>query len=448
MPTKDHQTEYDAIVVGLGRTGLACLRYLHGRGLKVSVVDTRAEPPMMAEARREVPDIEIRMGALDPDFLCRARQLVVSPGVPVKAAAIQAAREAGVEVVGDIELFARSVRAPAIAITGSNGKSTVTRLVEYMGRETGIDVVAVGNIGTPALDVLSEPEHSWYVMELSSFQLETTDSLYPAAAVVLNVSLDHMDRYPGFRDYLDAKQRIYLGANAVVVNREDPNTMPRRSSAETYTFGLDSPVGARDFGLVQDNGGQWLATGTERLLEAGKLKLTGRHNWANVLAGLALAKAVGWDPKRCAEAAARFRGLPHRMELVARIDGVRWVNDSKATNVGATVAALSGAGTPVVLIAGGDGKGADFTPLRAAVGQHARGLVLFGRDAPIIDEAIGEGVVAKYRAASLEQAVEQAFKLAEPGDTVLLSPACASFDMFSDYEQRGDAFRTAVRGLS
>jgi UDP-N-acetylmuramoylalanine--D-glutamate ligase len=277
-------------------------------------------------------------------------------------------------------------------------------------------------------------------MELSSFQLETTDSLYPAAAVVLNVSLDHMDRYPGFRDYLDAKQRIYLGANAVVVNREDPNTMPRRSSAETYTFGLDSPVGARDFGLVQDNGGH--------LLEAGKLKLTGRHNWANVLAGLALAKAVGWDPKRCAEAAARFRGLPHRMELVARIDGVRWVNDSKATNVGATVAALSGAGTPVVLIAGGDGKGADFTPLRAAVGQHARGLVLFGRDAPIIDEAIGEGVVAKYRAASLEQAVEQAFKLAEPGDTVLLSPACASFDMFSDYEQRGDAFRTAVRGLS
>lgn len=439
--------KYDAIVVGLGKTGLACLRHLHARGLKLAAVDTRAEPPAAERARRELPDVAITTGALDPELLVRARQLVVSPGLSVHEPAIEAARQAGVEVLGDIELFARSIDQPVIAITGSNGKSTVTRLVEFMGRETGVDVIACGNIGTPVLELLEERAHDCYAVELSSFQLETTQSLRPAAAAVLNVTHDHMDRYAGFGDYLQAKLHVYDGARAAVVNRDDPNTVPRRPLSETWTFGLDEPAGNRDLGVRKQDGRTWLAAGATRLLNAGSLRVAGRHNLANVLAALALAGAAGWNLRRCAEAAARFQGLPHRMETVAQIGGVRWVNDSKATNVGATVAALSGAGTPVVLIAGGDGKGADFTPLRPALRRHARALILFGRDAPLIDQAAGEGI-ARYRVQNLEQAVQKAADLAAPGDTVLLSPACASYDMFRDYEQRGDAFRAAVGRLS
>lgn len=445
MQQSEH--DYDAIVVGLGKTGLACLRYLRGQGLKVAVVDTRAEPPAARQAALDMPDLDIVTGPLDEKILGRARQLVVSPGLSVHEPAIEAARRAGAEVLGDIELFARVVDRPVIAITGSNGKSTVTRLVEFMGRETGVDVVAAGNIGTPVLELLDDAAHAFYAVELSSFQLETTRSLRPVVAAVLNVSHDHMDRYARFDDYLAAKQRIYDGARAVVVNRDDPATAARRPVEATWTFGLDRPAGERDLGVVEEDDRPWLAAGETRLLDAGSLQLAGLHNRANVLAALALAGAAGWDLHRCAAAAARFRGLPHRMERVAEIHGVRWVNDSKATNVGATVAALSGAGTPVVLIAGGDGKGADFTPLRPALARHARALILFGRDAPLIDEAAGE-ITTKYRVKNLGQAVQKAAEVAVAGDTVLFSPACASYDMFSDYEQRGEAFRAAVGGLS
>lgn len=441
--------EYDAIVVGLGKTGLACVRHFHRRGLRVAAADTRSDPPMAARARREMPELEIRTGALDAGWLSRTGLLVVSPGLSVRERAIESARQAGVEVIGDIELFARAVHKPVIAITGSNGKSTVTRLVELMGRESGLDVVAAGNIGAPVLDLLEGYEHGAYVMELSSFQLETTYSLRPVAAAVLNVSHDHMDRYPGLDEYIAAKHRIHNGARAVVVNRDDPNTVPSRSAAERWSFGLDQPAGERDFGLVEDSGGTWLARGGDRLLEAGSLQLAGRHNLANVLAALALAAAAGWDLKRCARAAPRFHGLPHRMELVAEIRGVRWVNDSKATNVGATAAALSGAGGPVVLLAGGDGKGADFSPLAPVVARHARAVILFGRDAPLIEKVIDQaGGVPRHRASSLEDAVRQASDIARTGDTVLLSPACASFDMFTDYEHRGRSFRAAVEKLS
>lgn len=439
--------QYDAIVAGLGRTGLACLRYLHGRGLKLAAVDTRAEPPAAAQVRRELPDLEIATGPLDPALLARARQLVVSPGLSIHEPAIEAARAAGVEIVGDVELFARVIERPVIAITGSNGKSTVTRLVEFMGRATGVDVVAGGNIGTPVLELLDTPPHAFYALELSSFQLETTRSLRPAAAAVLNVSHDHMDRYARYADYTAAKQHVYDGARAVVFNREDPDTRPPGPLGSAWTFGLDRPAGDRDLGIRDQDGRAWLAAGSMNLVDAGELPLVGAHNRANVLAALALAGAAGWDLPACAAAATRFAGLPHRMELVAEIDGVRWVNDSKATNVGATLAALSGAGAPVVLIAGGDGKGADFTPLRPALQRHARALILFGRDAARIDEAAGEST-AKYRVENLGQAVQKAAGLAESGDTVLLSPACASYDMFTDFEQRGDAFRAAVEGLS
>lgn len=443
----EREYEYDAIVVGLGKTGLACLRYLHGRGLKLAAVDTRAEPPAAGQARRELPDLDITTGPLAAERLMRARQLVVSPGLSIHEPAIAAAREAGVEVIGDVELFARAVDRPVIAITGSNGKSTVTRLLEFMGREAGVDVVAAGNIGRPVLELLEEAPHAFYAVELSSFQLETTHSLRPAVAAVLNVSHDHMDRYARFEDYVAAKQQVYDGARAAVINRDDPHTVPRRPTPETWTFGLDEPAGRQNLGIRVEGGRTWLAAGETRLLDAGTLRLAGRHNQANVLAALAVAGAAGWDLERCAGAAARFQGLPHRMEPVAEIRGVRWVNDSKATNVGATVAALSGAGTPVVLIAGGDGKGADFTPLRPALVEHARALVLFGRDAARIDAAVGDGV-AKCRVQNLDQAVQKAADLAVSGDTVLLSPACASYDQFADYEQRGEAFRAAVGRLS
>lgn len=443
----EREFKCDAMIVGLGKTGLACLRYLHGRGLKLEAVDTRAEPPAAEQARRELPELEITTGPLDPERLIRARQLVVSPGLSIHEPAIEAARKAGVEILGDIELFARVIDRPVIAVTGSNGKSTVTQLVALMGREAGVDVVAAGNIGTPVLELVEEPAHDYYALELSSFQLETTRSLRPAAATVLNVSHDHMDRYANFADYLAAKRRVYNGARAGVVNREDPETVPRKPVDTVWTFGLDEPAGDRDLGIREHHGRTWLAQGANRLLDAGALRLAGRHNLANVLAALALAGAVGWDLRRCAAAAARFRGLPHRMEHVAEIRGVHWVNDSKATNVGATVAALSGAGTPVVLIAGGDGKGADFAPLRPALERYARALILFGRDAPLIDAATGRGT-PKCRVQNLDQAVQKAAELAAPGDTVLFAPACASYDMYTDYVQRGEAFRAAVGRLA
>ncbi|HSH42511.1 MAG TPA: UDP-N-acetylmuramoyl-L-alanine--D-glutamate ligase, partial [Arenicellales bacterium] len=269
----------------------------------------------------------------------------------------------------------------------------------------------------------------------------------PAAAALLNLSHDHMDRYASYADYVAAKQRVYHGARAVVVNRDDPDTAPRGRFDETWTFGLGAPQGERDLGILEQDGRRWLAAGRTLLLDAAELRLSGCHNLANVLAALALAGAAGWELAPCAAAARDFPGLPHRMEIVAEIGGVRWVNDSKATNVGATVAALTGAGTPVVLIAGGDGKGADFTPLAAALRRHARALVLFGRDAGRIEEAAGDSTET-YRAEDLEQAVRRAAGLARPGDTVLLSPACASYDMFTDFEQRGDAFRAAVGRLA
>jgi len=445
-PMNGARCQYDAIVIGLGRTGLAALRYLQSAGRRVAAADTRSDPPSIDTVRQELPGIHIRTGRLDAAWLTTARCLVVSPGVPVREPAIQEARVAGVEVLGDIELFARVVDAPVIAITGSNGKSTVTRLVELMGRECGIEIAAGGNIGMPVLELLDGPPRQAYVLELSSFQLETTESLRPAAAAVLNVSPDHMDRYVSFDDYRAAKARIYAGARAVVCNRGDPATRPPGTGAGVWTFGLDAPAGERDFGLVVDGAATWLASGRGRLVEARRLALAGRHNQANVLAALALGAAAGWDPAPCVAAAQRFTGLPHRMEPVAERAGVRWINDSKATNVGAAAAALGGAGAPAVLIAGGDGKGADFQPLRHAVAATARAVVLLGRDAPLIERALGDAVPV-HRAVDLDDAVRQAAELARAGDVVLLSPACASFDMFPDYEHRGDAFRAAVARL-
>ena len=431
-----------ALVVGIGKTGLSCVPFLLRQGYSVEVMDTRPEPPMLAALRQSYPELPVHTGGLDSRRLQQADLLVVSPGVSIRTPEIA---EAGVEIVGDIELFARSAQAPVLAITGSNGKSTVTAMLgDILGR-LGYDTRVGGNIGVPALDLIQDKEPDLYVMELSSFQLETTHSLHPRAATVLNVSADHMDRYDELATYASAKQRIFAGDGVMVLNADDPIVMAMaRPGREIVRFTLNEPAGERDYGLLVREGEAWLARGEHALIPVRSLQISGRHNIANTLAAIALAEAAGAEPARAAEAAASFPGLPHRCHLVADAGSVRWIDDSKGTNVGATQAALAGMDRPVVWIAGGEGKDADFSELRAVVAEHVRAAVLIGRDAALIERAL-EGVVPVYRAGDMGDAVRQAQGLARPGDVVLLSPACASFDMFRNYEHRGEVFAQAVR---
>ena len=439
------------LVVGLGKTGVSCARYLRAQGVRVAVTDSRPQPPGLDELRRDLPEVGVFVGGFDPAAFAAADRLVVSPGVPVATPLIQEAMARGVPVLGDVELFAAAARAPICAITGSNGKSTVTTLVGLMARRAGCVVRVGGNLGEPVLDLL-DPAAALYVLELSSFQLETTPGLSAEAAVVLNISPDHMDRYPDLAAYAGAKARVYDRARVAVVNRDDPAVaaMPRAPERE-LGFTLGAPA-AGDYGLTEADGETWLCRGPARLLPAREVLIPGRHNLANALAALALAEGCGLPLGPALEVLTTFPGLDHRCQLVADRGGVRWYDDSKGTNPGATVAALDGLVVPgsaarVVLIAGGDGKGADFAPLDPAVARAARGVVLIGRDAPLIAAALAgqSAPVPKVPAPDMAGAVRAAAALARPGDAVLLSPACASFDMFDNYEQRGRVFAEAVR---
>ncbi len=439
--------ERKTVVVGLGKTGLACLRFLHARGVPVAVTDSRAQPPGLDEARRLIPGLTAAVGGFDRDLLRGSGEIVLSPGVALTEPALAAASAAGVPVVSEIELFARHATAPVIAITGSNGKSTVTTLVGAMAATAGIEAGVGGNLGTPALELLTDPEPELYVLELSSFQLETTRTLAPQAAVVLNLSPDHMDRYPTVSAYADAKARVYTRARTAVVNLDDARVRPMAPVGRAMIgFGLGAPSRADDFGLLEHDGETWLARGQAPLLPVAELKIPGRHNQANALAALALGVAAGFPMEAMLEALRGFRGLAHRSQWVAERAGVQYYDDSKGTNVGATVAAVAGMPGPLVLIAGGDGKGADFAPLREALAAKARLVVLIGRDGPLIAKALGDAVPHVF-AEDMEAAVTRAAKDSRPGDTVLLSPACASFDMFSGYEERGRVFAEAVGRL-
>ncbi|SDX06921.1 UDP-N-acetylmuramoyl-L-alanine--D-glutamate ligase [Thiocapsa roseopersicina] len=438
------------LVVGLGKTGLSCVRYLRSQGIATAVTDSREHPPGLQQLRDEMPEVAVFVGGFEPEAFAAAARLVVSPGVPISDPLIRDAMARGVEVVGDIELFARAAQAPICAITGSNGKSTVTTLLGQMAAAAGQRVSVGGNLGEPALGLLDSSVER-YVLELSSFQLETTFSLGADVAVVLNVSADHMDRYPDLDAYAQTKGRIYRGARVAVVNRDDPivAAMPRDADLE-IGFTLGGPTGS-DFGLRVHDGAHWLCRGTQPLMPASEVRIPGMHNLANALAALALASGCGLPMEQSCTVLRRFSGLPHRSELVAERDGVRWYDDSKGTNPGATVAALEGLIPPgstgrAVLIAGGEGKGADFAPLRSAVKRTARAVVLIGRDAGLIAQAL-DGEVPLWEAVSMQDAVARAAAIARPGDTVLLSPACASFDMFESYEHRGRVFAEAVRGL-
>jgi UDP-N-acetylmuramoylalanine--D-glutamate ligase len=434
-----------ALVVGLGLTGLSCVRHLVARGYEVAGVDTRAQPPGLADVRREFPQVETHVGGL-PDAPFRdPGLLVVSPGVSLKEGLIARAIAHGVQAVGDIELFAREARAPVLAITGANGKSTVTALSGELCKAGGLNTKVGGNIGVPALELLEGVAPDVYVLELSSFQLETTWSLNAHAATVLNVTPDHMDRYQSLDAYAQAKARVFRGDGAMVLNADDAIVMGMGvANRRAIRFSLGCPQGADDYGLIERDGAQWLARGGAALMPVSEIPLPGMHNVANVLAAMALAQTMGVSTEACRRAVRAFKGLPHRTELVAERDGIKWINDSKGTNIGATVAALSGMTSPAVLIAGGDGKGQDFAELREAVASRARAVVLIGRDAPLIESALA-GTVPLCRARDLREAVQLSRELARPGDVVLLSPACASFDMFRNYEHRGEVFRATVK---
>ena len=435
------------VVIGLGVTGLSCARHLHRLGLPFSVVDTRPAPPGLEALRREMPDVPVYAGLYPTDVIQEAGELVVSPGIALDDPLLAPAREAGVSILGDIDLFVREAGAPVVGITGSNAKSTVTELVGRMARDAGLDTGVGGNLGTPALELLA-PERELYVLELSSFQLERAGQLGLAVAAVLNVSADHLDRHGSMPAYHQAKHRIFRGCRTAVVNRDDPLTVPLvPDDVQVVSWRLGEPE-LDGFGLRRIDDREFLCHEFEPLLASDELGLAGRHNLANALAALAIGHAAGLPLAGMAESLRRFEGLPHRCQEVAVIDGVRYVDDSKGTNIGATEAALGGLGgdRDIVLIAGGQGKGADFAPLRRAAARHCKAAILIGEDAPQIERALQDAVPV-VRADTLEQAVVLAAEQAQAGDCVLLSPACASFDMFSGYAERGDVFGRAVEAL-
>ena len=426
------------VIIGLGKTGLSCVTYFRQRGITPVVMDTRENP----SGKESLPaECRLLTGPLDADTLCSASLIVASPGVALATPALQVAKAAGVEIVGDIELFAREAKAPIVAITGSNGKSTVTALVGLMAAEAGFKVGVGGNIGTPALDLLLQPA-DLYVLELSSFQLETTSSLKPAAAVILNLSEDHLDRYDGMAGYLAAKQRIFSNAKRIVVNRDDAATYPPQQSY-WQSFGLN----AEAYGRIQRDNQLWLSVAGKPVLPVSELNIVGAHNQMNALAAMALADAVAIPQPAQLNVLRSFSGLEHRCQFVREVNGVRWINDSKATNVGSTLAAVAGVGESVKgrlwLLAGGQGKGQDFSPLQPLLANQIYRMVCFGQDADTLLKLADN----TQRVTDLDEAVRCIAAEAQPGDWVLLAPACASLDQFRNFEQRGQHFADLVNAL-
>lgn len=434
-----------ALIVGLGKTGYSIARFMAAQGIRFAVTDTREVPPFINELREEFPDAAVFLGGFQKSSFEAATHLIVSPGVSLNEPLIQLSARRGIPVIGDLDLFASMARAPVLAITGANGKSTVTTLVGLMAEADGRKTRVGGNLGTPMLDLLDD-EVELYVLELSSFQLESSHVLAPIAATVLNISPDHMDRYTDLQAYAEAKRRIFNGSGLMVLNRDDPMvadmSLPDR---KTVWFGLE---GKRcDYEVRVLEGEEWLVCQDEPVMLRREVRLHGRHNLANALAALALGDAAGLSRPAMVATLKSFGGLDHRAQWVADHGGVTWINDSKATNVGACMAALAGMEQPVVLIAGGDGKGADFSILRPVVKEKVKALVLMGRDAPLMQAAL-EGLVTTVRTANMAEAVKAASELATAGDAVLLAPACASLDQYKDYQERGRVFAEEVRRLA
>jgi UDP-N-acetylmuramoylalanine--D-glutamate ligase len=437
------------LIVGLGLTGVSCARYLRKQGIPFAIADSRANPPNLADIQQEFPDVTISLGKFDKALFQQASTLVVSPGISLKEPYIAEQIEKGKTVIGDIELFAQAAQAPIIAITGTNAKSTVTTLVGIMAENAGVKVQVGGNLGVPALDLLT-PDAELYVLELSSFQLETTHSLAPHVATVLNVTPDHMDRYEGFEDYRLAKYRIYSDCLVAVCNHDDPNTDCGEQYAQRKLFFTLNEPKKDEFGLIRKNNEVYLAFENQALLSIRELPILGRHYQANALAALALGYGYGLSFEPMLKTLREFKGLPHRCQLVRERNGVRWYNDSKGTNVGATLAAIEGLGSEIegklILIAGGVGKNADFATLVPAIEKYVKSVVLIGESASDIANVLGDCVAIEF-ANSMDDAVTISSQLSVARDSVLLSPACASFDMFKNFEHRGDVFTERVGQL-
>ncbi|WP_153111898.1 UDP-N-acetylmuramoyl-L-alanine--D-glutamate ligase [Propionivibrio limicola] len=447
------------LVIGLGETGLAMAKWLGRQGARVRVADSRPTPPNVDALRAAVPAAEVVAGPFAEETFADIDLVAISPGVPVQTPQVQAAKARGVPVVSEIELFAWGIRqvtpeAKVIAITGSNGKTTTTTLTAHLLNAAGVPAVACGNISPSALDALMgvvdgaagyPAAPAVWVLELSSFQLETTHTLNADAATVLNVSEDHLDRYTGMDDYAGTKARVFQGDGVMLLNRDDARCMAwSRPDRKTVSFGLNPAPSVGDYGFVDG----WIVRGDEKLVALNALKLTGLHNAANAMAALALCEAVGVAPATLLPALQQFSGLSHRVEFVAEIDGVGYYDDSKGTNVGATLAAVQGMGRKVALILGGDGKAQDFSPLKPVLARHARAVALIGRDAELIGAAIDGCGVPVQRCGDMEEAVCWCAGQAQAGDTVLLSPACASFDMFRNYAHRAEVFIAAVQAMA
>jgi len=407
------------------------------------VADTREKPPGLSELRELLPDVAVFLGAFDAVAFDRATHLVVSPGVALETPMVQQAIRSGIPAFGDLDLFASVARTPVIGITGSNGKSTVTTLLGLMAEADSRKVKVGGNLGTPMLDLLDD-NAELYVLELSSFQLERSNQFEAKAATVLNISPDHLDRYTSLQDYATAKSRIFRGQGLMVLNADDPMVSAMAMDGrQSVRFSLKKSTNA-EYRLTAIDGEEWMVHEKQPIMRTSELRIKGRHNIANALAAIALGDAAGLSETAMAQAMREFSGLDHRMQWVTEVGGVSFINDSKATNVGACVAALEGLSDPVILIAGGDGKGADFSELAGVVAGKVRAAILMGRDAPLLEQALSP-VITTVRAANMRQAVMSAYKLAKQGDIVLLAPACASQDQYKDYQERGRIFAEAVR---
>lgn len=439
------------IVVGLGKTGLSCVQYLRSLDYRVAAIDSRPEPPGIEYLQQNFPDVPVYVGGFDSNVLSKASELIISPGVSLKEPAIAELLHKGMPYAGDIELFARATKKPVLAITGSNGKSTVTTLVGAIAKQAGINVKVGGNIGVPVLELLDDANTDLYVLELSSFQLETTFSLQTVSAVNLNISADHMDRYATLNDYIIAKLRIYNHCQHPVINLDDQKSYAGFAFKNAPSgFTLQEPS-ANVFGLRTQADGNYLAYGKENLLPTKSLLLKGQHQYANVLAALAMGQTLNLPMADMLAALTQFQGLPHRCQWVASINGVDWYNDSKATNVGSALAAIEGIGPEtsgkIVLLAGGLGKNADFTELYQPVAKYVKSLILFGKDKHLIAKAL-DGATPTVIVEDLLSAIGVASSSATQGDAVILAPACASYDMFRDFEHRGEVFMEIVRGMA
>lgn len=432
------------LVVGLGKTGLSVAYYLRQLGIQFAIVDSRDKPPFNDKLLVDMPDIPVFTGGFDAAVFALATHIIVSPGVSMDEPLIKLALARGVYSLSDIDLFACAVDKPVVAITGSNGKSTVTTMLGTMAKTAGKRTAVGGNLGTPALDLLAD-EVEIYVLELSSFQLERTSQLNAVAATVLNISADHLDRYTSIAAYAEQKRKVYSGSGVMLLNADDPVVIAMyEAGRKVLTFGLEKEA---DYTVINTSEGKFLALYGRPILAVNELLVAGLHNQSNALAALALGGVLGLSEEAMCEALRHYKGLKHRMQFVANIGGVSWVNDSKATNVGACVAALQGfKNADVVLIAGGDAKGADMSELVPILKENVKALLLIGKDGALIRQVVNDSVPV-YDVGTLKKAVKKAAKISQAGDTVLLSPACASLDQFSNYQERGMVFISKVKAL-